>query len=40
MNILVQSFPSNIVARSFGFSAAEYFEIELATERDAPKVEF
>ncbi|UCF88059.1 MAG: LemA family protein [bacterium] len=40
MNILVQSFPSNVVARSFGFTEAEYFEIELATEREAPKVSF
>ncbi len=40
MNILVQSFPSNLIARSFGFNEADYFEIELATEREAPKVEF
>ena len=40
MNILVQSFPSNVVARSFGFTEAEYFEIELTTEREAPKVSF
>lgn len=40
MNILVQSFPSNIVARSFGFGEADYFEIELATEREAPEVKF
>lgn len=40
MNILVESFPSNMIARSFGFKEAEYFEIELATEREAPKVQF
>jgi len=40
MNILVQSFPSNLIARSFGFAEADYFEIELATERETPKVEF
>jgi LemA protein len=40
MNILVQSFPSNIIANSFGFKVADYFEIELATERETPKVEF
>lgn len=40
MNILVQAFPSNMIARSFGFKEAEYFEIELATEREAPKVQF
>jgi len=40
MNILVQSFPSNIIARSFGFNKADYFEIELASQREAPKVQF
>jgi LemA protein len=40
MNILVQSFPSNLIARSFGFNEADYFEIELTTERETPKVEF
>jgi LemA protein len=40
MNILVQSFPSNLIANSFGFKEADYFEIELATEREAPKVQF
>ena len=40
MNILVQSFPSNLIARSFGFNEADYFEIELPTERETPKVEF
>jgi LemA protein len=40
MNILVQSFPSNFIANSFSFKEADYFEIELATEREAPKVEF
>ncbi|MDF1526889.1 MAG: LemA family protein [bacterium] len=40
MNILVQSFPSNIIANFFGFKQADYFEIELATERETPKVKF
>jgi len=40
MNILVQSFPSNLIARSFSFNEADYFEIELATERETPKVQF
>ncbi|MDF1536351.1 MAG: LemA family protein [bacterium] len=40
MNILVQSFPSNLIANAFRFPPAEYFEIELATEREAPKVQF
>jgi LemA protein len=38
-NIRVESFPSNLVARLFGFRLAEFFEIETATERAAPKVE-
>ncbi len=40
MNILVQSFSSNLIARSFSFTEADYFEIELATERETPKVQF
>ena len=37
-NNLVQSFPSLMVARIFGFAPAEFFEIETATERAAPQV--
>ena len=40
LNILVESFPSNLIARLFGFMTAEFFEIELASQRDVPKVEF
>ncbi len=39
-NILVQSFPSNIVAALFRFAKVEFFEIELATERAVPAVSF
>jgi LemA protein len=37
-----QRFPANIIAGMFSgtFTAREYFEIELETERAAPKVEF
>lgn len=38
LNILVESFPSNIVARLFGFQIGEYFEIELATRRESPEL--
>lgn len=38
-NIRVESFPSNVVAKVFGFKQAEFFEIESATERQAPKVD-
>lgn len=37
-NNLVESFPTNLVARPFGFRAAEFFEIELASQRRAPDV--
>lgn len=39
-NILIQSFPSNLMASAFGFSTVEYFEIEDAAERAVPKVAF
>ena len=38
-NNLVESFPSNIIATQFGFSLAEFFEIELASQRSAPDVD-
>lgn len=38
-NTLVQSFPSNIIAKLFRFTNAEYFSLELATERSVPSVE-
>lgn len=40
LNVLIQQFPSNLMARTFRFRAAEYFEIELATERESPAMEF
>ena len=40
MNILVESFPSNIIANNFNFSKAKFFEIENADERAVPKVSF
>jgi LemA protein len=39
-NILVESFPANLVAGMFNFKTAEFFEIEFATERIAPEVKF
>jgi LemA protein len=39
-NILIQSFPSNLVADTFKFNPVEYFEIEEAAERAVPKVAF
>ncbi len=40
LNVRVQSFPSNLVAALFGFRPAEYFEVELAVERESPEVKF
>jgi LemA protein len=39
-NILIQSFPSNLVASTFRFTPVEYFEIEAAADRAVPKVDF
>ncbi len=39
-NILIQSFPSNLVASSFRFTPVEYFEIADAADRAVPKVAF
>jgi LemA protein len=40
LNILVGSFPSNIVARMFGFTAVDYFELEDRADRAVPRVSF
>ena len=37
-NTLVQSFPSNIIAKIFNFETANYFSLELVTERSLPEV--
>lgn len=39
-NTRVRSVPWNLVARAFGFDAREFFEIEEAAVRAAPKVQF
>lgn len=38
-NNLVESFPSNFIARLFNFTLADFFEIELASQRSAPDVD-
>jgi LemA protein len=38
LNVLVESFPSNLIAQLFHFRPAEYFEIELATQREPPEL--
>jgi LemA protein len=40
LNILVQSFPGNLVAGQFGFHEVEFFEIQEPAERAVPKVSF
>ena len=39
-NNKTQMFPSNVVANVTGFKAGEFFEVEVAAEREAPKVSF
>jgi LemA protein len=39
LNTAIQSFPQLLVARPFGFMPAEYFEVEEARQREAPRVE-
>jgi LemA protein len=40
LNTRCESFPSNFVASSFGFSKKQYFELDSAAERSAPRVQF
>ncbi|MCK5620868.1 MAG: LemA family protein [Alphaproteobacteria bacterium] len=40
LNVLIESFPSNVIAGSFGFVQAEYFEIEDEGDRAVPEVSF
>ena len=39
-NNKIQMFPSNIVAGMFKFTKRDFFEIEIAAEREVPKVSF
>jgi LemA protein len=40
LNTAIESFPSNLLAGPFGFVKREYFELDSAGERSAPKVSF
>ena len=40
LNVKVESFPSNLVASTFGFRQAEFFEIEHDADRAVPQVSF
>ena len=39
-NVLIDSFPSNLVANAFGFVKSPFFELDAASERAVPKVSF
>jgi LemA protein len=39
-NTRIQTVPASLVAGTFGFTAADFFEIEEPAQREAPKVEF
>jgi len=39
-NNKIQMFPSNLIANMFNFTKRDFFEVELAAEREAPKVSF
>ncbi len=40
LNIQVETFPSNMIAKKFNFTRAEFFEIEDPGERAVPEVKF
>jgi len=40
LNVMVESFPSNLIAGQFGFAKRDYFEIGDVADRDVPKVSF
>ena len=40
LNVMVESFPSNLVAGQFGFEKREYFEIDDEADRAVPEVSF
>ena len=39
-NVLIESFPTNIIANSFNFKKSDFFEIENPETRNVPNVEF
>jgi LemA protein len=40
LNVMIEQFPSNLIASQFAFRQAEYFEIENAADRAVPQVKF
>ena len=39
-NVSVQQFPSNLIANAGGFTAAQFFQLDNAADRNVPKVSF
>jgi LemA protein len=39
-NVMIEQVPTNIIANSFAFKKAEFFQIENAADRNVPKVSF
>jgi LemA protein len=39
-NSTLQSFPTNVIGGMFGFESRDFFEIEVAEQREAPQVSF
>lgn len=39
-NIAIESFPGNLVAKSFGFPSKNFLELEDTAQRETPKVQF
>jgi LemA protein len=40
LNVVIEQFPSNLIASCFSFTKAPFFQIENAADRDVPKVAF
>ena len=40
LNTLTESFPASLIAAKFGFEKKDYFSLDLATQRELPKVDF
>jgi LemA protein len=40
LNTKIETFPTNLIAKIFGFAKVDFFEVEGAEERQAPQVKF
>ncbi len=39
-NTLIEAYPTNLIAKMYGFEKYEYFTLELATQREVPPLDF